>query len=350
MLNRTERHWSLIRSSAPVFPLIAALLMFLGCGGDSPQAEANDSTQDQSATTASPTQTSDETPTENKEMAEENVDETSADSKENMESPTNEDESATNQTEEKAPEATMVKASNSSPDDMPGKTSPEPGGADGQNSYDPATFDALLKGNVSNGKVNYSAFKGNQQFTNFLQSIESASLDGMSVNQKLAFWVNAYNALVIKNVNSNPGIKQPLDVPGFFDKKKFTAAGRSVTLNQIENEIVRPTFNEPLIHFGLVCAAVSCPPLINKAYTAGNVRSQLARNARTYLANAKQNRFEGGTLYLSKIFEWYKEDFGGNDAGLIAFAKKYGTADMKAGLGDGTAVKFNEYDWTLNKR
>lgn len=220
--------------------------------------------------------------------------------------------------------------------------------------YDPAVFDRLLKSFVSNGRVDYAGFKRSDEFARFLETIGSASPSSMSTNEALAFWVNAYNAMVIKNVNDNPGIKQPLDVSGFFDAKKFRVAGRSVTLNQIENEIVRPTYREPLIHFGLVCAARSCPPLIRTAYTASNVRSQLASNARAYLADSKQNRFDPatGTLALSKIFEWYKEDFGGNDAGLIAFAKKYGPAEMKQGLeaAENPTVTFLEYDWTLNKK
>jgi hypothetical protein len=125
-------------------------------------------------------------------------------------------------------------------------------------------------------------------------------------------------------------------------------------LNDIENTVIRPTFKEPLIHFGLVCAARSCPPLIATAYTGENVRGQLAANARAYLADAAQNKFTKGskTLSLSKIFEWYKADFGGNDAGLIAFAKQYGPETMVAGLGNGSGVKvtYNEYDWTLNKK
>ena len=220
--------------------------------------------------------------------------------------------------------------------------------------YNPATFDALLKSNVANGKVNYSGFNGSDEFAQFISSIKTTDISTMSTDEQLAFWINAYNGLVITNVNNNPGIKQPLDVKGFFDKKKFTAANKSVTLNDIENNIIRPTFKEPLIHFGLVCAAVSCPPLISTAYTGTNVRSQLAENARAYLANAKQNRWDAKkkTLYLSKIFEWYKVDFGDNDAGLIAFAKEYGPEEMKSGLEStsNVKVKFLEYDWTLNKK
>lgn len=218
--------------------------------------------------------------------------------------------------------------------------------------FDPGPFDALLRANVADGRVDYKAFAGSTDFANVLSEIETADVGGMSTDEQLAFWINAYNASVIRNVNAHSGIKSPLDVKGFFDKETFKIAGREVTLNDVENTIIRPTFQEPLIHFGLVCAARSCPPLIPTAYTADNVRDLLAENARNYLADTKQNRFDPktGVLHLSKIFEWYKEDFGGDDAGLIAFAKEYGPGDMQSGLEKGrkVTVRFVEYDWTLN--
>ena len=219
---------------------------------------------------------------------------------------------------------------------------------------DPMVFDALLGTYVSNGRVDYKGLKGNEQFASFLKSLEDATLEGMSQDAQLAFWINAYNASVISNVIAHPGIKGPLEVEGFFDKVTFKVAGKEVTLNDIENTIVRPTFKEPLIHFGLVCAAVSCPPLISNAYTEENVRQELANNARNYLSDKQQNHFDAktGTLHLSKIFEWYKVDFGGDDAGLIAFAKEYGPEEMKNGLEKAkkVTVAFVEYDWKLNSK
>ncbi|MGE3801849.1 MAG: DUF547 domain-containing protein, partial [Candidatus Kapaibacterium sp.] len=218
--------------------------------------------------------------------------------------------------------------------------------------YDPMAFDALLGSYVSNGLVNYKALTNNEEFTDFVGSLKESTPSGMTTDGQLAFWVNAYNACVISNVIAHPKIKGPLEVDGFFDKVKFDVAGQQLTLNEIENTIVRPTFKEPLIHFGLVCAARSCPPLIPKAYTEANVREELAANARNYLADKKQNRFDAksGKLSLSKIFEWYKADFGGDDAGLIAFAKQYGPEEMRAGLEKAkkVTVAFVEYDWTLN--
>jgi len=218
--------------------------------------------------------------------------------------------------------------------------------------FDHSTFDRLLSRAVSNGLVDYSKFKDNPDFAAYLTSLENATPESMTANERLAFWINGYNALVIRNVLDNPGMKKPVDVPGFFDKKKFRIGGKSLTLNEIESDMIRKPFKEPLIHFGLVCAAVSCPPLLPRAYNPLTVRSVLGRNATSYLAS-KQNRYDAAsnTLYLSKIFEWYRDDFGG-DSGLRAFVRKYGTPEMKKALASTPDLKIVslDYDWTLNRK
>jgi hypothetical protein len=219
-----------------------------------------------------------------------------------------------------------------------------------QREFDHAKFDALLSSAVSGGRVDYAKFRASSDFTAYLASLENASVASLSTDEQLAFWINAYNALVIRNVLDNPGMKRPVDVKGFFDGRKFKVAGRSLTLNDIENTMIRAKFHEPLIHFGLVCAARSCPPLGNRAFAGRTVRAQLARNAAAYLASP-YNRYDAShnRLELSKIFDWYKGDFGG-DAGIREFVKKYGTPQMKSGVSSSTAVGFMEYDWTLNAR
>jgi hypothetical protein len=216
--------------------------------------------------------------------------------------------------------------------------------------FDHAKFGALLATAVANGRVDYARFKNNADFTAYLASLENAQIAAMPANDQLAFWINAYNACVIKNVLDNPGMRKPVDVKGFFDARKFKVAGKQLTLNDIENNMVRAKFKEPLIHFGLVCAALNCPPLLAKVYTGKDVRAQLARNATAYLAS-RYNRYDSrtGTIMLSKIFDWYKADFGG-DSGLKEFLKKYGTAEMKTALAGNVKIGYLEYDWTLNSK
>ncbi len=224
----------------------------------------------------------------------------------------------------------------------------------GSTEYEPTRFGTLLRANVSGGRVNYAGFAKSSEFATHLESLKTADPGSMSTNEALAFWINAYNALVIKNVNDHPGMKKPTNVSGFFDRTKFKIAGESLTLNDIENKVIRPKFNEPLIHFGLVCAARSCPPLIPQLYTSSNVRSLLAKNASDYLGNEAQNSFDPatGTLKVSKIFEWYIADFGGNNEGIIAFVKKHAPDSMSGEIAKAESVNvtFKEYDWTLNSK
>ena len=216
--------------------------------------------------------------------------------------------------------------------------------------FDHSTFGRLLGRSVSGGRVNYAYFQTQPLFDLYLASLATATPDRLATDDRLAFWINAYNALTIRNVLDNRGMRRATDVAGFFDKKKFTVAGRSLTLNDIENTIIRPQFKEPLIHFGLVCAAVNCPPLLSHAYSGKTVRKELADNARAYLASS-YNRFDSRTrtLHLSKIFEWYKGDFGG-DAGIRTFVRKYGTTEMQNSVTATTPIVSLEYDWSLNSR
>ncbi len=216
--------------------------------------------------------------------------------------------------------------------------------------FDHSRFDGVLSSAVNGGRVDYAKFRASTAFTSYLASLERANVAALPADEQLAFWINAYNALTIRNVLDNPGLQRPTDIKGFFDGRKFKVAGKLLTLNDIENGIIRAQFKEPLIHFGLVCAARSCPPLLGRAYTVRNIRATLAANARAYLASP-YNRYDakGNALVLSKIFEWYKGDFGG-EKGIREFVRTYGTQQMKNALAASPAmpVTYMEYDWTVN--
>ncbi len=218
--------------------------------------------------------------------------------------------------------------------------------------FDHSAFDRLLAQAVVNGRVDYAAFRTSREFAAYLVALERAAPATLPAAGQLAFWINAYNSLTIRNVLDNPGIKQPTDIKGFFDIRKFKVAGQQLSLNDIENTIIRARFKDPLIHFGLVCAARSCPPLLPRAYTGSTVYTLLAQNATAYLAS-QYNRYDikDNVLRLSKIFEWYAADFNG-EAGTRDFVRKYGTVQMKQALAASPAVTvaFLEYDWTLNAR
>jgi len=203
-------------------------------------------------------------------------------------------------------------------------------------------FDEILSEHVSSsGKVNYKGIKSQvNKLDGYLAQLEAADLSVLSKKEKFAFWINAYNAFTIKKILNNYPLKSITDLDGGkpWDKKWIKLDGQN--LYNIENDIIRPKFNEPRIHFAVNCAAKSCPPLLNKAWTADNLESNFAKQTKAFLASS-QNKISEDKIQLSKIFEWYSVDF----KDLIGFVNKYG----KVKVSPSAKVEYLEYDWSLNE-
>jgi hypothetical protein len=207
--------------------------------------------------------------------------------------------------------------------------------------------DIFLKTNVVNGLVKYNAIKENPEalkaVLNTAKDISVLESDAMNYQ---AFWVNAYNLIVIDGIVKNYPLKSPLDVDGFFDKVKHSVGGKMITLNGIENELLRAKFpNEPRFHFVLVCAGLGCPPIINEAYTPKKLVAQLQRQTTKALNDPNFIRVEGKNVNVSQIFEWYKEDFE-RAGGIVEFINKYKTSKLP----EAVQLDYYPYDWTLNSK
>ena len=130
------------------------------------------------------------------------------------------------------------------------------------------------------------------------------------------------------------------------------AAGRELTLDEVEHEIVRKEFQEPRIHFALVCAAVSCPPLRREAYAGDRLDAQLEEQARRFLGDREKNRVDAasGTVFVSPIFVWYRDDFGGSNAALGRYlARSWPQGPERDLLLSGRfRLRETDYDWRLN--
>lgn len=198
---------------------------------------------------------------------------------------------------------------------------------------------------VSGGRVDYSAIQSDKVILNALnEMIKNANLADVSKDTKLAFYINTYNILVIQNVVSHLPLSSPLDVKGFFDVIKFSVAGESVTLNDIENKKLRP---DPRVHFVLVCAAKGCPKLINEAYMPDKVQAQLTAQTKKALNDADFIRFDADAkkVFVSQIFDWYKTDFLKNNASIRDFINSYRTE-----IPSDYSFEFYNYNWELNKK
>jgi hypothetical protein len=221
-----------------------------------------------------------------------------------------------------------------------------------------AAFDRILKTYVlDNGTVQYAALKaGLDPLARFVQQIGAVSPDSHpslfpSRAHKLAYWLNAYNALVLwAMAKEYPEKKDRLNgLIGryqFFMRIKFKAGGRDLTLNEMETNAIRKQFHEPRIHFAIVCASRGCPWLSRDAFTGARLEEQLEARTRLFLNQTRNIRFNSAQrkVSLSQIFEWYDEDFGDSTEKLMAFIGKYRT-ELRQGK---WKVRYIEYDWGIN--
>ena len=225
-------------------------------------------------------------------------------------------------------------------------------------------WDYLLKSYVSGGLVDYDAMKKDYLFREYLKELGSCNPDALETeDEKLALACNAYNAFVINGVISHK-IYDTVDgfsVDGspFFDIKEHIFAGKTVSLNDIEHGMIRPTFKEPRIHVALVCAARSCPSIRAEAYVGSRVREQLQDQSEQFSDNPKYVMFDAANneLKLSKILSWYGDDWNERfpDGGYLAWindltsSQEIKDATAKARNGE-VKVAFFDYDWALNSQ
>ena len=217
-------------------------------------------------------------------------------------------------------------------------------------------FDRVLQEHVDGeGRVNYTKLKANpEKLEAYLDLLAVANPTELSYNGQLVFWVNAYNALVIKGVIDHyptTSVRKVKWFNGFFSRLKFRVAGKTYTLNQIEHGIIRTEFADPRIHFVLVCASTSCPPIENSAFSAEDIEERLEAATFNFVQNPEQVRIDRvkRRVYLSKIFKWYDDDFREGYDGVADFLTDYlSPEDTEFVLAKGVKFHYLDYDWSLN--
>jgi uncharacterized membrane protein YdjX (TVP38/TMEM64 family) len=227
---------------------------------------------------------------------------------------------------------------------------------------DAAPYNAMLAQYVSNGLVDYDAFARDPRFLQFLRQLDHTDPSKLAPTDRLAFWINTYNAYTIQLINSRGERRSIRNINkrfGFSLKSPWAepvvrAGGQVLTLDDVEHRIIRPQFKDPRVHVALVCAALGCPPLRSEAYDGARINEQLDDQARRFLGQHGKNRVDvaSRTVFGSPIFTWYREDFGGSLAGVGAFWARFlpSGADRDLVLGGAFAWKDTDYDWSLNRR
>lgn len=206
-------------------------------------------------------------------------------------------------------------------------------------------FNNLLQKYVtSTGSVNYLGLKQDEKtLDKYLNELSKNIPDNSSSrNASLAYWINTYNAFTLKLILDNYPLKSITDLNNGkpWDVKWITLANKKYSLNNIENDIIRPVYKDARIHFVLNCAAISCPPLLNKAFTSNNLEEFMEASTRSFI-NSQANDLSSTKIKISKVFDWYKKDFGD----VTAFISKY----SKTKINTNALISYKEYNWNLNK-
>ncbi len=247
-----------------------------------------------------------------------------------------------------------------------------------------ALFDALLSEHVSAGHVDYRRLTEHPQaldeYLALLASLAPADLQALPRSDQLAYWINAYNAFALKSIIEHyplrrrgiVGLAFPANsiwqITGVWKDRRWRAAGRTVSLDQIEHDIIRPVFQEPRSHFALVCASTSCPDLRAQAYRGEVIEEQLEEQTQRFLHDQRKGvRIDAaaGAIHLSKIFDWFAEDFAAShppgqnypgldreESGMLSFVANHRSdPELQRLLRESRIeVDFLPYDWTLNDR
>jgi hypothetical protein len=254
---------------------------------------------------------------------------------------------------------------------------------EGKKSFSYDSYASVLKSHVDDaGMVNYRELQAARdkldEFSAAAASLQRKAYDKWSERDKIAFWLNVYNAFTLQAIIDHYPIKPSFlksrvypknsirQISGVWDKIVFNVMGQDLTLEHIEHKILRKKFDEPRIHMAMVCAAMGCPPLLNEPYTGARLQQQLDTRTRRFLDNPAKFRIDRdkNRLYLSPIFKWFAEDFtskyspekeiakhGIKVSAVLNFISGYlKEADRDYVLGGKFKIKYLKYDWSLNEQ
>ena len=242
----------------------------------------------------------------------------------------------------------------------------ERGVREGTAGFDHGTWDEILsKYALDNGRrFDYAGLEKEEgALATYLDSLADVDLESLRGPELEALFINAYNAYTVRTIldrvseNGDSEIESIRDIEDVFTREVHVVGGFRLSLDNIEHNILRPTFRDPRLHFAVNCASISCPPLPPDAFEGDRVEEQLESAARNALGNPDYVSVEANALLLTKILEWYGSDFvnpeyPGSEQSLPAFVSKYATEDVRRFLQerkDQVEIRFRDYDWRLNK-
>ncbi|MGI9405796.1 MAG: DUF547 domain-containing protein [Hyphomicrobiaceae bacterium] len=235
--------------------------------------------------------------------------------------------------------------------------------ATGDQKLDHSAWTALLATYVKPSddglnRVDYAAFKasGRDALKAYLGTLTGSDVTSLTRDEQFAYWTNLYNAKTIDVVLDHYPVATIRDIdisPGLFSngpwgKKVVTVNGTKLSLDDIEHKILRPHFGDPRVHYAVNCASVGCPNLAVAAFQGEGLDEQLDAAARAYINSPRGFAVSGKRITASKIYKWFQEDFGGNEAGVLKHAMKYAEPGLAEKIKSIADIRGFAYDWALN--
>jgi hypothetical protein len=217
---------------------------------------------------------------------------------------------------------------------------------------DHTPWDTILKQYVDDGgKVAYRRLhdESGDALAGYLKTLAAARVDDLAEKDQLAFWINAYNALIVAGILDGYSPESAFGRYRFFRSYERELAGERRTPDDVEHKIIRARFKDARTHFAVVCGSTSCPVLRREAYVGDRLDAQLDDQGRRFLNDPSRNRIDlqTGSVALSAIFKWFKDDFTRNGRSLADFVVPYLDAEQVQLLRTKPPA-FLDYDWTLN--
>ncbi|MEM8821029.1 MAG: DUF547 domain-containing protein [Pseudomonadota bacterium] len=225
-------------------------------------------------------------------------------------------------------------------------------------SWDRLTREHLSRGANGVALLDYAGFDATDRrvIADYIAALEATPVSQLNRSEQFAFWLNLYNAATVAVILEHYPVKSIRDIdisPGFFADGPWGARLLSVeeeelSLDDIEHRILRPIWQDPRIHYGVNCASIGCPDLRAGAFTGSNVDTALDEAARAFVNHPRGATVREGRLVVSSIFDWFEEDFGGDDSGVIAHLKRFAEPALAQRLEGISRISDDDYDWQLN--
>ena len=223
-----------------------------------------------------------------------------------------------------------------------------------------ADWDFILKKYVHEGKVDYNQIITTpadlKRLNDYLTTLKNTDVSLLSRDERLAFWINSYNAFTVKLILNHYPLKSIKDIKDPWKQKLWYAANERMSLDDIEHIKLRKELREPRIHFAIVCASIGCPALYPEAFEKDIIEQMLNLVTRNFFLERRNFHLETSekisTIYLNRIFKWFKSDFGKDDKQIVKFILLYLKKQDRdiINASDALKIKYLPYDWSLNDK